>query len=256
MPSSFPDHFSATAAGYAAFRPHYPPALFAWLAAQAPARRRAWDCATGSGQAAVALAAHFDFVVASDASQAQLARAESHAKVSYVAMTAERTALATASTDVITVAQALHWFDRDAFFAEAERVLAPGGVVAAWSYGPMALDGEQGAITYRFYAETVGPYWPPERSLVDTGYGRIEFPFDEVRPPDVRMEYEWTLAEVLGYMGTWSAVQVYRRERGTDPIPDLAAELAASWGDPQTRRTVRWPVSMRVGRARKKTSTG
>lgn len=249
MPS-FPDHFSVAAADYAAFRPHYPDALFDWIVGHAPARRLAWDCGAGSGQAAVALAGHFDFVVATDASRAQLARATRHPRVRYAAMTAERPALATACADLITVAQALHWFDRDAFFREATRVLAPAGFLAAWTYGPMELTDERAPIAHDFYANVVGPYWPPERSLVDTGYGAIEFPFAEVDAPEMWMEHRWTLRETLGYVSTWSAVQVYRKTRGDDPIPRLAAALASAWGDPETRQLVRWPLRIRAGRRR------
>jgi len=247
--SSFPDHFSAGAADYAAFRPHYPDSLFAWLAERTTARRRVWDCGTGSGQAAVALAERFDYVVATDASRAQLANATPHPRVGYAAMAAERAALAASSVDLVTVAQALHWFDREAFFGEVRRVLAPGGFVAAWTYGPMELDDELFAIGRRFYAETVGPYWPPERSLVDAGYGDIAFPFAEVAAPELWMAHEWTLRETLGYVATWSAVQAYRRGRGEDPLPRLAAELAPAWGDPERRRLVRWRIRMRAGYA-------
>ena len=248
--TSFPDHFSATAADYAAFRPHYPDALFDWVAGHAPARRLAWDCGAGSGQAAVALARRFAFVVATDASRAQLERATRDPRVGYAAMTAERPALAAAWFDLVTVAQALHWFDRDAFFREATRVLAPGGFLAAWTYGPMELTDERAPIAYDFYARTVGPYWPPERSLVDTGYGAIAFPFDEVRAPEMWMEHRWTLRETLGYVSTWSAVQVYRKQRGEDPLPRLAAALAPAWGDPETRHLVRWPLRIRAGHRR------
>ena len=248
--TSFPDHFSAAAADYAAFRPHYPDALFAWIVAHAPARRRAWDCGAGSGQAAVALAEHFAYVVATDASRAQLERATRHPRVGYVTMAAERAALAPSSVELVTVAQALHWFDRDAFYAEAARVLVPGGFLAAWTYGPMELTGERKPIAYDFYARVVGPYWPPERSLVDTGYGAIAFPFDEVAAPEMWMEHEWTLRELLGYVSTWSAVQVYRKRRGEDPIPLLAAALAPAWGDPADHQLVRWPLRLRAGHRR------
>lgn len=256
MMPSFPDHFSAAAADYAAFRPRYPDALFAWLVAHAPARRRAWDCGAGSGQAAVALAEHFDHVVATDASAAQLARATPHPRVGYAAAAAERAPIATAAADLVTVAQALHWFDRDAFFAEATRVLAPGGFIAAWSYGPMELTDERKPIAYDFYARVVGPYWPPERSLVDTGYGAIAFPFAEVAAPRMWMEHRWTLRETLGYISTWSAVQVYRQQRDADPIPALATALAPAWGDPEARHLVRWPVSIRAGHRRSSSSGG
>src|SRR4051812_8356731 len=117
--SSFADHFSRTAEAYAAFRPHYPDGLFEWLAVVAPTRDRAWDCATGSGQAATGLAKHFAHVVATDPSTAQLAHASASPRVTYVAMTAECAALGARSVALVTVAQALHWIDRLSFYDEA-----------------------------------------------------------------------------------------------------------------------------------------
>lgn len=247
MPT-FPDHFSANAASYASYRPSYPAALFDWLASVAPDRRLAWDCGTGSGQAAVALAHHFAQVAATDASTAQLAQALPHPRVHYLAMTAERGALAGASAGLITVAQALHWFDRPAFFAEAQRVLVEQGVVAIWSYGLLTL-GDQaldGTIR-RFHGETMGPYWPPERRLVDEGYRAVEMPFATVSAPSFCMMADWTLAQLAGYVSTWSAVQRARVETGIDPLPALVEALRASWEAEAVRR-VEWPLALHVGR--------
>ena len=247
--TSFADHFSPTAAAYASYRPHYPDALFAWLASTAPDRRRVWDCGTGSGQAALGLAAHFDHVVATDPSTAQLAHAERGPRVSYMAMTAERPALASRSMTLVTVAQALHWFDRAAFFAEARRVLAPGGMLAVWSYalgvfGDPPLD----EALRHFYTKTVGPYWPAERSIIDAGYASLEFPFEEVGPPDIVMEARWTLDQLAGYLSTWSAVQRALQATGRDPLPAFLAILQQHWGARADQRTIRWPIAMRVGR--------
>jgi SAM-dependent methyltransferase len=244
----FPDHFSAVAPSYAAYRPHYPGALFEWLAQRAGDRGRAWDCGTGSGQAAVALAAHFREVIATDPSLAQLGHAERARGVHYVGMTAEHAALADLTVDVVTVAQALHWFDRPAFYREVARVLKPGGMLAAWSYGVISVGTDLDAHVGRFYHETVGSYWPSERSLVDTGYAGIELPFREESAPRFEMEAEWTLSQIAGYLSTWSAVQRYRTARGDDPVPALMRQLAGRWGLPDSARTVRWPLVVRVSR--------
>jgi SAM-dependent methyltransferase len=250
--STFPDHFSGVAGAYAEHRPRYPDRLFAWLAEVALRRGLAWDCATGSGQAAVALADHFDRVIATDASEAQIAAAVPHPRVEYRVSPAESSGLAPASADLITVGQALHWFDRPAFYAEARRVLRPVGVLAAWTYGLSSLgDPAADAALSRFYSETVGPYWPSERALVDAGYRAMDFPFEEIEPPEIAMEAEWPLAGFLGYVGTWSAVTRFRAERGVDPVPQLAEALRPFWGDPRASRRIRWPLAIRAGRAGK-----
>ena len=244
----FHDHFSSAAPEYRAYRPRYPASLFEALAAAAPHRRLAWDCATGSGQAAVALAAHFDAVVATDASERQLAAVELHPRVRYARAPAEASGLPGGSVALITVAQALHWFDRPAFFAEVRRVGSPGGLLAAWCYGLMEIDPAVDPLVLRFYGDTVGPYWPPERALVESGYRNIDFPFEEIVLPPAHMEARWTLGELCGYLGTWSATLRYRSATGSDPVPGLKESLAPIWGDPSVRRPVRWPLAVRAGR--------
>ena len=248
MPKPFADHFSDIAGQYAAFRPTYPPELFDWLATVTPATAAAWDCAAGSGQATLELARRFDRVTATDASAAQLGQAPAHPRVSYRVAAAETSGLPDRSTDLVTVAQALHWLDLDGFYAEVRRVLVPGGTLAVWCYGLLVLDDPAlDRRIGRFYHDIVGPYWAPERRLVETGYRTLDFPFEELAAPSFDMTLEWTLAELAAYAGTWSATEAYRRARGQDPVPPLAAELEPAWGV-AARRRVRWPLSVRVGR--------
>ena len=245
---SFADHFSGVASEYAEFRPRYPDALFDWLAALAAHRDLAWDCATGSGQAALALASRFERVIATDASAGQIAVASPHPRVEYRVGTAEASGLDPASVDTLTVAQALHWFDRPAFYAEARRVVRPGGVVAAWTYGHPSIDEPRAdAVLQRFYSETVGPYWPEERALVDAGYRTIDFPFAEVAPPAFEMETRWTLDSLVGYVSTWSAVTRFREAGKGDPVPAFVEALATPWGDRGLPRRIAWPLALRVG---------
>lgn len=245
--AAFADHFSSAAGDYVTYRPHYPVALFDWLARQAPARGRAWDCGTGSGQAAIPLASHFGAVIATDPSVSQLAHADGRFGVHYAAMTAEQPGIASQSIALITVAQALHWFDRDQFYSEATRILMRGGILAAWCYRLAIIDPDIDALIGRFHAKTVGPYWPPERAFVDAGYSSLSFPFDEREVPPFYMEARWTLRQLAGYLSTWSAVGRYRASRGSDPMPSLMNELIPLWGDPPASRLVRWPLDVRAG---------
>ncbi len=245
---NFKDHFSKQADDYAKYRPVYPMALFDYLASQAAERKHAWDCGTGSGQAALGLATHFDRVIATDPSEAQIRNAEPHPKILYKVGTSEQSGLADCNVDLITVAQALHWFDLDHFYAEARRVLKPAGVLAAWCYGLNEIESGIDEIVWRYYRDVVGPYWPPERKLIDERYRTIPFPFMESVPPAFHMEAEWSLDDYLGYLGTWSATQRYRQQQGTDPLPALRVELLHAWGAPQAKRVVKWPIHLRIGK--------
>lgn len=241
------DHFSHASDDYRRWRPGYPPAMFGWLASIAPSRSLAWDCATGNGQAAIELAACFDRVLATDASAAQIAEAEARPNVEYRVAPAEQSPLGDASADLVTVAQALHWFDVDRFHAEVRRVLRPGGIVAEWGYGLALIEPAIDAALLSFSAVTVGPYWPPERALVEAAYVDLAFPFTPIEAPAFAMTATWDLDRFVAYVGTWSAVAGYRRALGRDPLPELRAELAPLWGD--ARREIRWPLVLRTGRA-------
>lgn len=244
---AFQDHFSERAAEYARFRPRYPTRLFQYLADAAPARDRAWDCGTGSGQAAAGLAPLFRSVIATDPSAAQLAAAEPHPHVEY-RESAEGAPVEDASVDLVAAASAAHWFDLERFYAEVRRVAKPHGLVALWCYSLPSVDAEVDAMLRRFATEVVGPSWPPERRYVDRHYRTLPFPFREFPAPSFRMEARWSLADLIGYVRTWSAVRQYREARGRDPIDLLEQELAVRWDEAGSKRTVTWPIHLRVGR--------
>ncbi len=245
---NFKDHFSGHAGAYALHRPRYPVELFAYLAAIVPGRRLAWDCATGNGQAALGLAQHFESVIATDASARQIAQAEAHPGISYRTAPAERSGLESGTVDLVTVAQALHWFDFDAFYAEVRRVAAPGGSLAVWVYDLLRVAPGIDAVIRLYHEEIVGPYWPPERKWVDELYETLPFPFEELSNPPFEMRVEWTLADLTGYLDTWSAARRYQKERGEDPLDLIRSELEAEWGKAESVRAIRWPLVLRVGR--------
>lgn len=245
----FKDHFSSHAAAYAAYRPVYPPELAAWLSAIAPSRDEALDVGCGSGQFALLLAEHFQRVIATDPSAQQIASAKPHPRVDYRVASAEASGLPDASADLLTAAQAAHWFDLPAFFAEARRLLRPGGAIALISYAGMEHRGPIEPIVERFRLETLKDYWPPERAMVENGYADITLPFTPIAAPDFAIELSWPLAAMIGYLDTWSAVRAMETRIGRGPFDDAVAEISAAWGDPDEHRTIRWPLAILAGHA-------
>jgi SAM-dependent methyltransferase len=247
-PPPFADHFTPVADRYAACRPAQPPEVIAYAASLAPRRGVAWDCGTGSGQAALGLAASFERVVATDASAAQIARAAPHPRVEYRVAPAEACGLPDASVDLVAVAQALHWFDLEPFYREVRRVAAPGAAVVVWSYLWASLeDAAPDALLQELARETLAPDWPREIRIVAEGYRTIPFPFREVTPPAFVFTASWTLAQLLGFARTWSATARHVRRTGRDPVAEAEPRLLAVWGDPFERRLVRWPIAIRAG---------
>lgn len=241
----FHDHFSAQASDYRRYRPDYPAALFDYAAQAAPGRALALDVGCGAGQASAGLARHFARVLASDASAAQLAEARAIPGVTYLRHGAERLPVRSGSAELVLVAQAAHWFDLPRFYAEVRRVLQPRGAIALLTYEMFRVAPAIDAVIDHFYSSVVGPYWSPERRHVEALYTTLPFPFRELDPPRFVAEFDWPLAAVLGYIGTWSALVRYRAARGEDPLPALRGRLAGPWGA-GTRR-VRFAVHLRIG---------
>ena len=244
----FKDHFSHQAGDYVRYRPAYPEALFEFLVKSTPEHELAWDCATGNGQAALGLAGHFDRIIATDPSQAQIRNAVPHKKIDYFVAPAEHTDIPPRSVDLITVAQALHWFHFDAFYEEVLRILKPQGALAVWCYGLSRINPDVDKVVHHYYRNIVGPYWPPERHYIDEKYRTIPFPFVELPTPEFHMKAEWDMSELIGYLHTWSATQLFRQKNEQDPIDIVRRALARAWGPEHTRLTVRWPLYLRLGR--------
>lgn len=245
---SFNDHFSTRSGDYAAYRPTYPRALVDYLADLCRRTDLALDAGCGTGQLSVLLADRFNRVIATDASAQQVAKAQTHERVEYRVARAEQSGLAAASADLITAAQAAHWFDLDAFYADVRRVGKPGAVLALITYGVIEAEPDIDPLIRRFYKDVVGPYWPPERRHVEEGYRSFAFPFEEWTAPPLAIEVQWQASDLIGYVDTWSAVRGLEKAQGREPMEEFQRELQALWGEPQRRRLIRFPLSLRVGR--------
>lgn len=245
---TFEDHFSQFAGRYALFRPGYPKSLFEYLSSQTSGHTLAWDCATGNGQAARDLAAYYDRVVATDASEAQIKQAEPHEGIEYRVEPAEQTSLETASVDLVTVAVAVHWFDFDRFYNEVRRVLKPDGVIAVWTYYRPQIDPSLDALIARLDEEILGPYWPERIRYVHQRYQTLPFPFEPLNPPPFAVQAEWDLDQLLGFFNSWSGVMRFEEARGYHPLRELWDDLLIAWGPADRVRTITWPLEMRVGR--------
>jgi SAM-dependent methyltransferase len=245
---SFKDHFSTKSGDYAAYRPTYPHALVDYLAGLCPQTDLALDVGCGTGQLSVLLADRFERVIATDASAPQIEKAQAHDRVEYHVAKAEQSGLAAASADLITAGQAAHWFNLDAFYAEVRRVGKPGAVLALITYGVIEADPDIDPLVRHFYKDVVGPYWPPERRHVEEGYRSFAFPFEEWTAPPLAIEVPWRASDLLGYVDTWSAVRGLEAAQGRQPVEEFGRELQALWGEPERRRPIRFPLSLRVGR--------
>ncbi|GAB1594535.1 class I SAM-dependent methyltransferase [Lysobacter claricitrinus] len=248
---SVKDHFSGVAQAYAAARPDYPAALFDVIATHVPATAHVWEPGCGSGQATRDLAARFAHVHATDPSAQQIAQHAAHdAKNHRVTLTvepAERTWLFDHSVDLVAVAQAMHWFDVPAFFAECDRVLRPGGVLAAWGYDDFDVpDGMDGAVT-AFRADIEGD-WPPERESIKRHYADYDWPFERIDTPPMTLAADWPFERFIGYLSSFSAVVQHQARTGGDAVASHLDALRGAWGDPASVRRITWPLFLHVRR--------
>ena len=246
--TTFEDHFSEQAREYAQYRPQYPRELFDYLASIAPGRRLAWDCGTGNGQAAQELARHFERVIATDASAEQIAQAPAHEQIEYRVARAEDVDLEAGSVDLVAVAMAVHWFDLEPFYQVVRRAVKPNGVLAVWMYHLPVIDAKIDPILLRYYEDVLAGYWPERFHYLDKRYQTLPFPFEEVKPPDFEIRAEWELGQLAGFLDSWSGTRRYKNERGQHPLSLIWEGLNEAWGEPSQRRSVHWPLYLRVGR--------
>lgn len=239
------DNFSVQSAGYAKFRPTYPQELYDFLFSIVSVQHTAWDCATGNGQVARKLAEHFTEVFGTDISQNQLSHAVQKDNITYLLESSDKSSFADQTFDLITVAQAIHWFDFEAFYAEVKRTLKPGGVLAVFGYGVMMIDEEVDPVIHKLYKSILGTHWDEERKFIDEGYLTIPFPFKELLAPEFFITTYWNFDQLIGYLNTWSAVQHYKKANDSSPLDLVSSELQEAWGDGQ--KEVKFPILLRVG---------
>lgn len=244
----FVHDFSDAAEQYAASRPKYPESLFRSVAALAPATNGAWDCGTGNGQAAIGLAAHFERVYATDTSAEQIAQALPHPRIEYRVAPAGHSGLTDASVDMVSVAQALHWFDLRPFYEEVRRVVRPGGLIAVYGYTWFYLTPALDELTNRWLLEPIERYWSPKVRLLWDGYRTIDFPFEGLTAPALAVHLMWNLDELLSYYLTWSATRRKIAQEGNDFVTAAHRALDAAWGGATERRQVVMPLTIRLGK--------
>lgn len=240
------DNFSSQAKTYAQYRPTYPPELYESFLPYVKNKSLAWDCACGNGQVAQVLVDSFDQVIATDASQAQIEQAPIHPNISYRMTPAEHSGLEDHSVDLITVAQAMHWFQFEDFYKETKRVASKEAVIAIWGYGLLKINPEIDAIIQKLYANILGNYWDIERKHIDEAYQSIPFPFDEILLPKFQIIREWDLEMLLGYFNSWSSTQHYLRKNKQNPIEFIQDELLKKWNNPHHSLTITWDLFLKV----------
>jgi ubiquinone/menaquinone biosynthesis C-methylase UbiE len=244
----FKDHFSKQAKEYALYRPKYPPELFEYLSGLAKEHKTAWDSATGNGQAALGLADHFDKVVATDASEAQISQAFPHQKIEYLVAPAESSGLESSSIDLITVASAIHWLDTEKFYSEAKRVLKPSGVISVWVYDGTYVNPEIDAIIFEHLSEKLDKHWPKESAISWNFEKEIQLPFEKIETPNFKIELQWSLDDYISFLYTWSSTQNYIKAHGVNPLDELRTKLLNIWGAEDEKRPVTMPLMIKAGR--------
>ena len=225
----------------------YPDELFQFLAHQCSSHDLAWDCATGNGQAAVPLAKYFKQILATDASERQITNAVPHERVTYKVALSEESGMETSSVDLITVANGIHWFALDKFYEEANRILKPAGVIAAWTYSDLRINDRVDAVVQHLARVILRTYWPAESISVVEGYQDLPFPFEPIRYPQFKCLTRADFKALLGLFYSWSATQRYVAAHDKDPVDLVRKELSDVWGDEEEVLQITWNLALKVG---------
>ncbi|TDQ08803.1 class I SAM-dependent methyltransferase [Pedobacter metabolipauper] len=241
------DNFSTQSAEYAQFRPTYPKEVFDFILSFVKEKDIAWDCATGNGQVARELAKHFKQVFGTDISENQLKNAARLDNISYLKEPSEHSSFNDSTFDLITVAQAIHWFQFDAFYAEVKRTLKPGGIFAALGYTVMQIDEKVDVVITKLYDDILGKYWDEERRYIEQQYKTIPFPFEEMTAPSFFIKASWNFEQLIGYLNTWSSLQHYKKANGSNPLELIHEDLKKAWGA-DLQKAVQFPILLRIGR--------
>jgi hypothetical protein len=244
----FRDYFSQQAKEYARHRPRYPESMFDYLASLAPSNELVWDCGTGNGQAALALADRFQRVIATDASAEQIASTFPHERIEYRVEPSEYTNIPSGTVDLITVGTAVHWFDFDPFYAEVRRVGKADAILAVWTYHLPIIDPEIDRWLEHFYRITLAEYWPERIRYLDQRYRTLPFPFAEIEPPEFEMEANWNADNLIGFLASWSAARKLVEVKGDKAFERQIEELERLWGKKSRKHGIRWPLHFRIGK--------
>lgn len=243
------DNFSTLAGGYSKYRPYYPSEMIEYIVSFVNERDTSLDVGTGNGQVAIELSKHFTKVYATDISQKQLDNAVKADNIIYKVESAEHAAFADSQFDLITVAQAIHWFDFEVFYKEVYRILKPDGIFAVLGYGLFSTNPETDKLLRYFYYEIIGPFWDPERKYIDDNYTTIPFPFKEMEVKQFTNEFTWSFDQLIGYLETWSAVKHYTDKVGNNPVSDIKKALKISWE--KSDKKVTFPLLLRIGKLKR-----
>ncbi len=240
------DRFSEASAAYARYRPDYPAALFTFINSFVNEKELAWDCGTGNGQTAVVLSNYYKQVCATDISGSQLSQAPVVENINYLQASANQVPLAENCVDLVTVSQALHWFDFSTFYQEVKRVGKPAAIIAVWTYSLLHISEEIDSLISNFHFNTLHDYWDPERKWVNEGYQTIPFPFQTIDTPPFYIEVDWNKEQLAGYIKTWSAVKKYISDKKQDPVETLMGQILSHWKEGTIKKAV-FPLHLKMG---------
>ncbi len=239
------DYFSTQASLYAKFRPNYPQELFSFILEHTKEKELLLDGATGNGQVAIRLSPHFKKIIAIDISSKQLEHAGKKENIIYQVAKIEETELKDQSVNLITIGQALHWFDFNLFHNEAKRILKPNGAIAVWGYELLNINSKIDEIILELYDGVLNTYWTPERKYIEEQYTSIPFPYYNIQKRTFYSEYYWTVEQLLGYLSTWSSVNRYMKKNKENPLDLISDRLKKEWGT--NKRKVTFPIFFKMG---------